>query len=57
MSYLHIVIEVLIWLVLHLLDINRLIFDYVNLCMYAKGSVWTFYHNLVNLPLLWMDSS
>ena len=55
MSCLQINIAVLWWLVLRLLDIHQLIFYYVNLCMHAKVSMWTFYHDLVNLPLLWMD--
>ena len=41
-SYLHIGVLVLRSLVLHLLDIHKLIFGYVHRCMYAKFSMWTF---------------
>ena len=48
-------IAVLRWLVIHLLYIHRLVFDYVNICMHAKCSMWNFYHNWVKLSLLCMD--
>ena len=54
-SCLHIVISGLLYLVLHILDIPQLIFDHVYLYMHAKMSMWSFKHNLVFLPLLWMD--
>ena len=38
----HVGIVVLIWLVLHILDIHQFIFDYVHLRMHAKGSMWPF---------------
>ena len=47
----------LLWLpVLNFLDIHKLMFEYVHICMHAKGSMWPFWHNLENYPLLWMYS-
>ena len=42
--------------VLHILDINQLIFEYVHICMHVKVTMWPFYQNMENLPLLCMDS-
>ena len=42
MSCLHIGIAILRYLLLHILDIHQLIFDFVHLCMHAKGPMWTF---------------
>ena len=55
-SRLHIRIEIFLWTLLHLLDINILMFVYVHLCMHVKYSMWPFSHNQESLTLLWMDS-
>ena len=49
-------IEILRLLLIYPLSINQLIFDYVNLCIHVKGTMWSFLQNLAILPILWMDS-